>query len=283
MSRLEMFVIWCVVILAVLMLLYLLLVMPRIFARPAKVFAQKYYAHRGLHDMTKNVPENSIAAFRRALNAGYGIELDVQLSKDRIPVVFHDFTLNRICGVDGRVADYTYEELEQFSLSGTSEKIPRFADVLAMVNGKVPLIVELKIESLDISVCPAADELLKNYKGPYCIESFNPIGLCWYRCNRGRVPRGQLADCFLKEEEYRESRGLCRVLYLVLQNLLTNFLGRPDFIAYNHKYAQKISRKLCRKLFKTPAAAWTVRSREELKAAEEEFDVFIFEGFIPEK
>lgn len=272
-----------IVCLAVTVLLYFWLIMPRIVARPdMSAFKNQYFAHRGLYDREKSVPENSLKAFRRAVNRGYGIELDVQLSKDGIPVVFHDFTLDRVCGVKGRVAEFTCEELQQFSLWGTEERIPKFEDVLKLVNGKVPLIVELKIESTNVAVCPLADRLLSEYRGAYCIESFNPFGLAWYRCNRGRVPRGQLSDAFLKEE-YRNVRGLDRFLYFILQNLLTNFLSRPDFIAYHHPYAGKFSFKLCRKLFRAVTAAWTIRSEEELSSSRKDFDIYIFECFIPEK
>lgn len=164
--------------------LYLLMIMPRMAGKPDTAPFQKWlYAHRGLHsnepaqrgeDMA---PENSLRAFRRAVEAGFGIEMDVQMTKDHIPVVFHDFTLKRICGREGKVCDYTYEELQQFPLCGSDQRIPKFKDVLSCVDGKVPLIVELKIEAADLSVCPAADGLLAEYKGLYCIESFNPLGL----------------------------------------------------------------------------------------------------------
>ena len=137
-------------------------------------------------------------AFEKAVEGGYGIELDVQLSKDKVPVIFHDFTLERVCGKEGRVYDYTYEELNKFSLYGTEEKIPKLEDFLKMVDGRVPLIVELKVEWTDISVCPLADGILSGYHGAYCIESFNPLALIWYRKNRNNVMRGQLSDAFLQ-------------------------------------------------------------------------------------
>lgn len=263
---------------------YLFMIMPRMAEKPDMEPLKKWlYAHRGLHDNGTDAPENSIKAFRRALNAGFGIEMDVQLTRDKIPVVFHDFTLDRVCGAEGRVCDYTYQELQQFSLCKSQERIPRFGDVLEMVQGKVPLIIELKIERVDMSACAIVDELLSGYKGLYCIESFNPLGLYWYRRNRGRVIRGQLSDVFLKTEMYKSSRGAERVLYFVLQNLMLNFLGRPDFIAYNHKYADKLSRRLCRGIFRSTAAAWTVKSEEELAAAGKHFDIFIFDSFIPKR
>ncbi|MCX4304314.1 MAG: glycerophosphodiester phosphodiesterase family protein [Acetatifactor sp.] len=262
--------------------LYLLMIMPRMVGKPDTAPFQKWlYAHRGLHsnepaqrgeDMA---PENSLRAFRRAVEAGFGIEMDVQMTKDHIPVVFHDFTLKRICGREGKVCDYTYEELQQFPLCGSDQRIPKFKDVLSCVDGKVPLIVELKIEAADLSVCPAADGLLAEYKGMYCIESFNPLGLFWYRMHRRRVVRGQLAEAFLRDKKFSG------ILYFVLQNLVFNWLTKPDFIAYNHSHYDMLSRRLCRKLYHNMAAAWTIKSQEQLEQARKHFDLFIFDSFVP--
>ena len=142
--------------------LYLLAIMPRMGNRKRrKDFLNVYYAHRGLHDNDADAPENSMAAFQKAVEAGYGIEMDVQLSKDGVPVVFHDFTLKRICGQEGKVCDYTWQELESFRLCNSGERIPRFEDVLNEVRGRVPLIVELKVERVDLSLCPVVDALLE--------------------------------------------------------------------------------------------------------------------------
>ena len=262
----------------VLTALYFLMIMPRMTGKPNTApFKEWLYAHRGLHDNVSDAPENSLRAFQKAVDAGYGIELDIQMSKDGIPVVFHDFTLKRICGASGKVIDYTFEELQQFSLCGTDQRIPRFEDVLKLVDGRVPLIVEFKIELADLSICPAADRLLSNYKGMYCMESFNPLGVLWYRRHRKNIVRGQLSDAFLKEGEYTG------VLYFLLQNLLFNWLGKPDFVAYNHRYPNILARKLCRGLYHNTAAAWTIKSQEQLEAAKEHFDIFIFDSFIPER
>ncbi len=235
-----------------------------------------YYAHRGLHDNGTDAPENSMAAFRKAVEAGYGIELDVQLSKDGLPVVFHDFTLKRICGQEGKVCDYTWQELKSFRLCNSGEGIPGFEDVLNEVRGRVPLIVELKVERVDLALCPVVDALLEKYHGPYCIESFNPLVLRWYRQNHGKVVRGQLADGFLKSGEFQSP------LYFFLQNLMLNFITKPDFIAYNHKYEKTLSRRICRGLFGNLSVAWTIKSQEELDAVRDKFDIFIFDSFIPE-
>ena len=256
--------------------LYFLMIMPRMVCRPdAAPFFQWLYAHRGLHDNAADAPENSLRAFQKAVDAGFGIELDVQMTGDGVPVVFHDYALDRMCGVEGKICRKTYEELQQLSLCGTDQKIPKFEDVLKLVDGKVPLIVELKIETMDISVCPAADRLLSDYRGMYCIESFHPLGVLWYRRNRGRVVRGQLADAFYKEGEY------LGVVHFFLQHLLFNWLSKPDFIAYNHKYPRMLSRRLCRGLYRSTAAAWTIKSQEELDEARKHFDIFIFDSFLP--
>ena len=273
------FKVLCIVV-VVLAVLYFLMIMPRIMHKPDRnLFTKVLYAHRGLHDNDSEAPENSMAAFRKALEAGYGIECDVQLTRDKVPVIFHDFTLERVTGVKGKVIDYTYEELQQFHLCGCDEKIPRFEDFLKMVDGKVPLIVELKIEFKDLSLCPIVDKMLMDYKGVYCIESFNPLGLFWYRRHNSKVMRGQLSDDFHRDKP-EEFKG---ILYFVLTNLLLNFLTRPDFIAYNHKYYKNLSRTLCRNLYCNTAAAWTIKDEEQLREAKKHFDIFIFDSFTPKE
>ncbi len=267
-----------IIILAVNIVLYLLAIMPRLGNRKARLdFFGVYYAHRGLHDNESDAPENSLAAFKKAVDAGYGIEMDIQLTKDKVPVVFHDFTLKRICGKEGKVCDYTFQELRELKLCGSEEEIPAFSQVLSLVGGKVPLIIELKVEWMDISLCPLVDDMLKNYKGLYCIESFNPLVLFWYRRHHKNVVRGQLSDGFLKSGEFKG------VLYVVLQNLMLNWATKPDFVAYNHKYAQVHARKICRGLYKNMAVAWTIKSQEELEKARDKFDIFIFDSFIPDE
>ena len=266
------------IVLIVLLILYLLAIMPRMTGKPdVKPLLNRLYAHRGLHDNATDAPENSMRAFQKAVDAGYGIELDIQLTKDNLLVVFHDFDLKRICGVEGMVRDYTYEELQRFKLCKSEERIPLFADVLKLVNGKVPLIVEFKNESMDMSLCPIADELLKAYKGVYCMESFNPLCVHWYRKNRKEVVRGQLSEVFWKEGKDRRT-----LLYFGLQHLLFNFLAKPDFVAYDHHHPYMLSRVICRKMYGNLAVAWTIRSKEELERAKQHFDLYIFDSFIPE-
>lgn len=257
-------------------ILYLLAVMPRMMNRPdISLFQKKYYAHRGLHDNAGAAPENSMAAFRKAVEAGYGMELDVHVTKDNVPVIFHDFTLERMCGAKGTIEEYTYRQLQEFTLGKSEEHIPRLEELLGLVRGRVPLIVEIKTEKIKVSCCEVIDRMLRAYDGAYCIESFNPMVLWWFRRHRSEVVRGQLSSNFRRDGGYRS------IQYFFMTHLLFNFFTKPDFIAYNHKFKEEPGRRICRKLYRNPAVAWTIRSRQELEEMRGEFDVFIFEGFMP--
>ncbi len=237
-------------------ILYLFLIMPRIFNRPDNSGLKNHlYTHRGFFDNSSDAPENSMAAFRAAVDKGYGIEFDVQISRDGIPVIFHDDSLERACG----------------------ETIPALQEFLDMVDGRVPLIVELKVNGNAENLCRAADPLLQKYRGPYCIESFHPAAVRWYGNNRPEVIRGQLSARFNKGK----SRAERTFSYAVLSLLLANRISKPDFIAYDCKYPKSLSLVLCRKLYKTLTVAWTVKSQSELERLSNQFDLFIFEGFTP--
>ena len=235
-----------------------------------KPFMYRNFAHRGLHKRDKSVPENSIAAFERASAKGYGMELDVQLSKDGEVVVFHDDTLNRVCGVDSRVDEKTYAELKKMSLCGTEETIPLFSEVLKTVRGRGPLIVELKNGRSNRELCEKTYELLKAYNGEYCIESFNPFIVRWFRKNAPEIVRGQLAS------PPRDYGGeVSNITAFVLGNLLLNFLARPQFIAY--KIAPKpFTVKLCEALG-AMKVCWTSHDWVNEKS----YDVVIFEFYKP--
>lgn len=258
--------------------LYLISIKPRIYGRPDYTpFFNHMYAHRGLHSTKKSdeplLPENSYSAIKRAADLGYGIEFDVHLTKDNVPVVFHDDTLNRICGVKGYLKDYTFEELQGFRLLGTDEKIPSFENILKAIDGRVPLIIEYKVEKNANKLCSICDRILSNYNGPYCIESFHPLAVRWYKMHRPNIVRGQLSEDF--------TRKRFRLSYFLLSHLIGNCYAAPDFVAYNCKHRNELSRTLCRKLYHSLSVAWTVRSQEELERVSKSFDLFIFEGFVP--
>lgn len=258
--------------------LFLLAIMPRIRKRhDISIFKGWNFAHRGLHENGTDAPENSLPAFKKAVDEGFAIELDVQLTSDKVPVVFHDFNLKRACGTDLKVRDLTLDELRsRMRLFGTNERIPTLTEVLELVDGRVPLLVEIKSEDFDMTVCRRACELLDKYKGEYCVESFNPLVLLWFRMKRPNVIRGQLSDNFIKDGV----KGNKWMLTLH-SNLVTNFATKPDFISFNHKYANTLGFKLNRRLFKVPAFAWTIKNEKELNKAKKYFDTAIFDSFVP--
>ena len=262
------------IILLALVALYIYMICPRVINRPdITKFKNRHYAHRGLHDNRTLAPENSLEAFRLAVEAGYGIEMDVQLTKDNIPVVFHDKTLKRLCGKDGYVWDYTLEELQKNTLADSKERIPTFKEVLDLVDGKIPLIIEYKMDRPTTKVCELGDQLLKDYNGVYCIESFHPKAVRWYRKSRPEIVRGQLSMDFSKDEKYNAP------YFVVMTHLLSNFITRPDFIAYNHKDEHIFSRRLCKKLGGL-SVAYTIKSKEAYEKVKDKFDLFIFDSFI---
>lgn len=267
------------IIALIIVLLYLVAIMPHMTHRPDLTpFSGYYYAHRGLHNNNSEAPENSMAAFKKAVDAGFGIELDIHLSKDRIPVVMHDESLLRATGCEGKIGDYTVAELkDNFRLFGSEERIPTFEEVLKLIDGKVPLIVEFKGETPDVSLCDVAAPMLDRYKGVYCMESFNPLMVRWYKKNRPTVMRGQLAEYFFNDVEQKT------ILYFALQNLLLNCITKPDFIAYNHHHMDKLSFSINKGLYKITTFAWTIKSGEELEAAKRKFDFMIFDSFVPER
>lgn len=166
-------------ILLCIFLLYLFLIAPRMLKRADRTpFMGYHYAHRGLFDNTSDAPENSLLAFQKAVDAGYGMELDVQLSRDNQLVIFHDASLKRMCGVAGNVWEYTLEELQQMKLADSDQTIPTFQEFLKVVDGKVPFILEYKLDRPQTKVCELANEVLKDYKGVYCVESFHPLAVC---------------------------------------------------------------------------------------------------------
>ncbi len=235
-----------------------------------------YYAHRGLHSTKKGIPENTLPAFQKAVEEKYGIELDVRASKDGHVVVFHDDNLLRACNVNRRVSDMTYEELKNYRLFNTHHRIPLLTEVLDLVDGKVPLIIELKSSKNYKLLCRSLCDLLQEYKGVYCIESFDPRIVRWFRVNQPHVIRGQLSANLLKEKNNHPVLINFSVTYL-----LTNFMSRPDFIAYKHEDVDNLSFLICRRMLKAKTIGWTVRRIQDMEQKLNLFDLLIFEDFMP--
>ena len=236
------------------------------------------YAHRGLHNKEAGIPENSLAAFRAALEHGFGAELDVHLLKDGSLAVIHDSLLKRTTGAEGRIEDLTEAELKNYRLEGTGETIPTFREVLDLFAGQTPLIVELKpVDGNHAALCEAACELLKSYQGVYCMESFDPRCVHWLKKNRPHIIRGQLSENFVKTD-----KTMPLWLRLVLTHNVSHFLTSPDFIAYRFDHrSQTPGNFLCRKVWGMQGVSWTLRSKADYDTAVREGWLPIFENFIP--
>lgn len=186
------------------------------------------FAHRGLHSRDMSVPENSLEAFRLAAEAGYGIELDVQLSKDGQVVVFHDDTLDRVCGVHARVDELTLDELKNLRLCGTEYTIPLFTEVLDVIRCRGPIICELKNGKHNKELCEKTYKIISDYRGDICIESFNPMIVAWFRHHAKDLVRGQLAQPM----RWYAPETMSIFTSYALGHTLFNFIARPQFIAY---------------------------------------------------
>ena len=256
-------------------LVYLFLIMTG-SGREARKFSSVKFAHRGLHG--EGIAENSMSAFRAAVDAGFGIELDVRLSRDGRLVVFHDDDLKRMCKDERLVSEVDSTELSGMSLLGTEDGVPTFEEVLKLVDGRVPLLVEIK-ELSGNAVSTAAAKMLADYKGEFIVESFNPLSLKNFKKELPGVPVGILSMRFQRDKTF----GL-RFRNFLLGALLTNVICRPNFIAYQNEDGGRFAVKLLGGVFGAPRFAWTVRSEEEELAAKKRgFDSVIFENYKPQK
>ena len=234
------------------------------------------YAHRGLHDNLWGIPENSLPAFQAAVDKGYGIELDVHITADHQLIVHHDDTLYRRCRVERAIKDMTLEEIRQYTLLNTDEKIPTLKEVLDLVNGKVPLLIELKSESHNCNtLCRIFNHAMRTYSGKYIIESFNPLALRWFKKNEPSILRGQLSCNFFKEKPH------CDLVLFMITVLGSNFLSRPDFISYKYTDYKNPSVQMNCGFFRARLALWTIKTMDAYNTVREHADMIIFEGFEP--
>ncbi len=233
-------------------------------------FFGRNFAHRGLHEPDQSLPENSLQAFEEAVRLGYGVELDVRITKDGKIVVFHDDELARACGLDCRVEDLNWEELSALRLFGTQHRIPLFSEALSVIEGRGPLIVELKRGGRNEELCEKTYALIRAYSGACCVESFDPRIVAWFRRNAPGLLRGQLAR---HPKKLSEEAG--RLNAFLVGNLLTNFMARPHFIAYGIGPKTPTVR-IC-ELFGAMKVAWTSLD----PGNEAENDAVIFQYYRP--
>lgn len=264
------------IIILVIIFMYIFMIKPRMTKTDeTKSFKTYFYAHRGLFDNNNGIPENSILAFDRAIKNGYGIELDVHVTKDKKCIVFHDDNLKRMTSIDNEISNMTYDEIKKAKLLNTNIEIPLFDEVLRFIDGRVPLIIEIKSLSNSLNESKIIQQKLDAYNGKYCIESFNPLVLLWYRKNRRSIIRGQLSTNYLKDKVSGS-----KIRNFMLTYLFFNVLSRPDFISYNFLYKTNISFIACTQFLEAIAVAWTIHSEIEYKASKKYFDIFIFQDFL---
>ena len=230
-------------------------------------------AHRGLHSGDSVIPENSLAAFQNAVDSGFPIELDIKVLADGKAAAFHDSSLMRMCGVDRPVSKVSPTELKSFNLLESTEKIPLLSEVLSLVDGKVPLLIETKNFGRPGRFEKAVMNELNSYKGPFAIHSFNPLTLNWFANNYPAAIRGQILSKFREKEMSPFSKNFFTHLYV-------NVFSKPDFIAYDFRNLNSPSAKKFRAK-RIPILAWTIRNPEEMKSIAGLANNIIFENFDP--
>ena len=273
---------WYVILLIVfgaaalaLLALWLFLIAPRARKKEIAPFLRPY-AHRGLWG--GDLPENSLGAFRAAAEAGFAIELDIQLSRDNEVMVFHDYTLDRVCTRPGKVCEFSAAELGKMPLSGVeSECIPTLREVLDAIGGRVPLLIELKGENGNVALVPAALKVLEGYSGLWCMESFNPLLLRAVKKHAPHVLRGLLSTNLLKEK-----KSGSKLLNFALSAHLFNLLCRPAFLAFDKKHPRRIGLRAGLRLFGATPFVYTVKSEEEYHAYLKAGVCPIFDHFCPQ-
>lgn len=256
--------------------LYIFTICPDLSRRERmQAFHGTMFAHRGYHNKSLGIPENSMAAFRSAISHGYGIELDVHITSDGELIVFHDDTLNRMCRTSGRPENMTARTLQSCRLLDSDQHIPLFSEVLRLVNGQVPLLIELKIPDQSVKICEKTYELLRSYHGTYLVQSFNTNGLHWFLIHAPEVLRGQLSSRLTKDDSTTPW-----ILRFITEHLLGNFFGKPDFISYKLADLPTLSTTIIRKFFGTTTAVWTLRTKAALLEGQTHYDIQIFENNV---
>lgn len=233
-------------------------------------------AHRGLHSKDGAIPENSRLSFEHAIEQGFAIELDVNVLKDGTVVAFHDYQLNRLCNDPRTVDDIGYEDLEDLTLLDSHQKIMTMEEVLALVDGKVPLLIELKPHGNVMLLCESLMNSLINYQGVYAIFSFHPKVVYWFKKHHPEVIRGQIAETFKRDPK------MPKVMKWMMKHMIFNPWTKPDFISY---YIHDMPNKILDRYYKKgiTVISYAAQSQSELDFVKSHYDNAVFEYFIPKK
>ena len=235
-----------------------------------KFLKETIIAHRGVHN-EKDIIENSLEAFKEAVNKNYIIELDVHFLKDGDVVVFHDDNIERMTGINKNLKDCTYDEIRNIKLLNKNTYIPKFSDVLKLVDGKVPILIELKNDNKVGLLESSLVQILKKYNGKYAVQSFNPLSIMWFKNNYPNIIRGQLVCKF-------KNKKMDNIKKFILKTMFFNIITNPDFISHS---VDDLSYKEVNKIKKNKfILGWTVRNKERYDELIKYYDNLICEKFI---
>lgn len=237
---------------------------------------QSLIAHRGLHKENGAIPENSMTAFEAALNQGYAIECDLQFTKDGVIVVFHDENLKRLTGLDKKITDVTYDEIKDLTLLISNQKIPKLIDLLSLVNGQVPLLIEIKPMGHIKKFCKAFMHTMTQYQGEYAVFSFHPQVVLWFKKHHPYVIRGQISAYFDNTTQLKQS------MKFLMKRLFFNRFTKPDFISY---YIHDLPNKHVDKQKKKgiTVISYAAKTQKEFDFVTAHYDNVVFEYFIPKR
>lgn len=260
--------------------LYVFLTLPRVFDSANMALLKIDYAHRGLHG--NGIPENSLAAYSNAIDNGYGIEIDVQLSSDGEIFVFHDHSAARMCGIEKKLSEMTAEEIKTLRLADTDEHIPTLAEVLTLVDARVPLLIEVKYYAETTKLCTLLAEALDSYDGSFAVQSFDPRVLRYFKKYRPRFARGQLVAKATKRSERKGTDAQNPFVSFLLNHLLLNVLSRPDFISIQKNHTRELGFIIATEVFKAKAFIWTVKNDKQYEFFKKQGYFSIFENIRPD-
>jgi glycerophosphoryl diester phosphodiesterase len=235
-------------------------------------------AHRGLHDPSRGVVENSASAIAAAIARGFAVEVDLQSTRDDRAIVFHDDQLDRLTGEKGAVRERAAQDLTAIALRGSQDRILSLGALLALINDRVPLLIEIKGKwngggRFETTIA----EELANYSGRVAVMSFDPRCVARFRALSPHIPRGLVSERFADSRYWLKLSPWRR---FAMRNLLTSAFARPDFIAYDIRALPASAPRIARALG-LPLLTWTVRSEEEKERAQRYADAMIFEGIEP--
>ena len=234
------------------------------------------FAHRGFHDKELKTPENTLKAYKRALENNFAIELDVRVSKDLKFVCFHDESLLRMANVDNCVNSLNFKQLNETYLNNTKETIPSLEDALSLINGSIPLLIEIKPHKNYKETLPIFTELMDKYNGKFAVFSFDYRIVKWFKKNKPNYIRGQITSYF------HENPKMPKIMKYLMKIMFFNKFTKPDFISYNilnvpNKYISKAKRKDILLL------GYTVFNKDQFDESLKHLDNVVFEGFNPNK